>query len=48
MASVIVSMRVSVSEGSLQWRRAEAAAGESLPALVDWKSLPLIIVAHPS
>ncbi len=48
MASVIVSMRVSVSEGSILWRRAEATAGGSLSALEDRRPLPLFVVAHPS
>jgi hypothetical protein len=48
MASVIVSMLVSVSDVSLQWRKDEAMVGVSLPALQDQRPLPLFVVAHPS
>jgi hypothetical protein len=48
MASVVVSMRVSVSDGSLKWRRAEATVGVLLPALEDQRPVPLFVVAHPS
>jgi hypothetical protein len=48
MASAIVSMLVSVSDVSLQWRKVEAMVGVSLPALQDRRPLPLFVVAHPS
>jgi len=48
MESVILCMRVSLSDGSLKWRRAETTVGVLLPALEDQGPLPLFVVAHPS